>query len=492
MFRRLTIISVLTAAVSLPALSRAECAFLPDNPMPAWVGQVQGKSENVVFGVGSADGNGNSSGTRLIESARQAAIRNLTETVQVTVRSNLTLMETKKQTGSRIFTDSSMQSAIETAANLSMKNLRIDDPWLDRKTCTVWVRAFTDLQSIEQAQLEQYHRQLLATLKEWRERAAQENLPRDERLSAVRLASNLLGQINFKILPDISQSYYQQWVEDLRLKLESSQNKTEVAQQTLKEAEKRIDRARLEISEADRNKGLAKAAQQLRQLLIDYPQGEKNVFRPVDLQIRLAELDLERGNTCGARKQYMKLMDDPDPAIVDIGRKKARETPCSPADQEKSAWRQVFEGRDIDLVCVQRLNGKATFWSKACDTFANQIRPYGASVKIIAELPSTISIQALLQEGSPSASSSPTLYVLADGKIQKQNNRDNPSGGVDYQFTGQMAMLFSENQSLTFSDRFQGVTGWNPLSEQMAMDVLALNLGKRWKEKFSAYLGNRQ
>lgn len=459
--------------------------------MPPWVGQVQGKADNVVFGVGSADGNSNASGTRLIESARQAAIRNLTETVQVTVRSNLTLLETKRQSGARIFTDSSMQSAIETAASLSMKNLRVDDPWLDRKNCTVWIRAYTDLQSIEQAQQEQYQRQLLASLKEWRDKAAQENLPREDRISAIRLANNLLRQINFKLLPDISQSYYQQWVEDLRNKLESSQNRTDLARQSLQDAEKRIDRARLEVTEADRNKGLARAAQILRQLLIDYPQGEKNVFRPSDLQIRLAELDIERGNSCSARKQYMKLMDDPDPGVVDMGRRKARETPCTPADQEKSAWRQVFEGRDIDLVCLQRLNGKLSQWSKACDTFANLIRPFGAAVRIVPDTPSASVVQTLLQDGQPAASGT-TLYVVADGKIQKQANKENPSGGVDYQFSGQMAMLFSENQNLAFSDRFQGVTGWNPLSEQMAMDVLALNLGRRWKDKFSTYLSNRQ
>jgi len=51
-----------------------------------------------------------------------------------------------------------------------------------------------------------------------------------------------------------------------------------------------------------------------------------------------------------------------------------------------------------------------------------------------------------------------------------------------------MTTFVLENRTAVFADRFQGTTGWNPISRQMVMDVLGINVVKRWRDKFSKFL----
>jgi hypothetical protein len=78
--------------------------------------------------------------------------------------------------------------------------------------------------------------------------------------------------------------------------------------------------------------------------------------------------------------------------------------------------------------------------------------------------------------------------VVASGKMTSRVDRDPQSRGRDYQFDGAMASLLVENGEVVFSDRFKGTTGWNPISSDMVMDVLGINVVKRWQNKFSKFL----
>jgi len=51
-----------------------------------------------------------------------------------------------------------------------------------------------------------------------------------------------------------------------------------------------------------------------------------------------------------------------------------------------------------------------------------------------------------------------------------------------------MASLLLDKGNMVFSDRFKGTTGWNPISSGMVMDVLGINVVKRWQAKFSKFL----
>jgi hypothetical protein len=80
------------------------------------------------------------------------------------------------------------------------------------------------------------------------------------------------------------------------------------------------------------------------------------------------------------------------------------------------------------------------------------------------------------------------MGVFASGKMNSRVDRDSPRRNQEYQFEGGMATFLIENSKTIFSDRFQGTTGWNPVSPQMVLDVLAINVVNRWRDKFLKFL----
>ena len=72
--------------------------------------------------------------------------------------------------------------------------------------------------------------------------------------------------------------------------------------------------------------------------------------------------------------------------------------------------------------------------------------------------------------------------------MSSRHNKESQGGDKEYQFEGGMSTILIEDGKPTYADRFQGTTGWNPISPQMGMDILAINIVKRWQGKFSKYL----
>ena len=83
------------------------------------------------------------------------------------------------------------------------------------------------------------------------------------------------------------------------------------------------------------------------------------------------------------------------------------------------------------------------------------------------------------------------MVMVADGKFNRRDNAKNPFG-EDVQFAGEIRTIAFKNGKPTFSDRYRGATGWNPMGEDMVLDVLALHVFKRWRTKYLQYLGNKE
>jgi hypothetical protein len=121
----------------------------------------------------------------------------------------------------------------------------------------------------------------------------------------------------------------------------------------------------------------------------------------------------------------------------------------------------------------------------------NVIRPLGADIDIKTLALSAAQMQALQKGEIPKSLGEPgrlVLGVVALGKMHSRADRDPHGRGHEYQFEGGMTTFLLENGAPVFSDRFQGTTGWNPISQEMVMDVLGINVVKRWREKFSKFL----
>ena len=75
------------------------------------------------------------------------------------------------------------------------------------------------------------------------------------------------------------------------------------------------------------------------------------------------------------------------------------------------------------------------------------------------------------------------LVAVADGRFNKRDNPENPFG-EDVQFAGEIRTIAVQNGKPVFSDRYKGATGWNPMGEEMVLDVLAIHVFKRWQAKY--------
>lgn len=334
---------------------------------------------------------------------------------------------------------------------------------------------------------------LFASMKTNLEQAQDESNALDRRLSATVAAQDAFSRISFEFIPDAgSADYFWKLLDALRAELQQTKDRLEQARADLKAADLLVAEAGAQTSESEKSKRLAKAAILYKNLLANHNSGIANMFGPGDLLFKLGEVELLRRSTCGARNYFQQAQDSAQ--LIDrreIARKKAEALACSAEDTEKTLWRQYFEGRPVMLVCYYQAGKDAGAWLKACDGLNNVIRPLGAEVAVRNKPLSEQQLQAMTQGEVPAGvadSEGLLLAVVASGKMASRVDRDPQSRGHAYQFDGAMASLLLDNGTMVFSDRFQGTTGWNPISSGMVMDVLGINVVKRWQAKFSGFL----
>jgi len=152
------------------------------------------------------------------------------------------------------------------------------------------------------------------------------------------------------------------------------------------------------------------------------------------------------------------------------------------ADATDFAWRREFEGFPAQVVAVYRAGGDPRPWPKMRDEVAGFLQAKGARASLTHAAPLSAA-EALTYtanpEARPAASRDGLLAVLvADGTL---NRRRGEAGGEECQFSGEIRLVFSRAGRQVFVSRFQGTGGWNPMGESMCMDVLALNVVKRWQ-----------
>ena len=466
----------------------ATCNFLPESPRPDWVGGSQGVQGEQYFSVGSSSARAEFSA--MLDEAKRSALKALAETIQVSVKSGVTQQITEKSSSDRARVETVRQTLSETATNVSLRSVRYSEPWLDRSSCMVWVRASVTKATVEQSKNEQIQRSRIEEIRALIAGAQNNQSATGERLAAAKSAAEILSLTDFALIPDVSRPYFQGQVDELLKALEQGRSAQDEATQVIKSAGLAEEKARLEFDEGRRAALQREALAAYRGLLAKYPKGVPNGFRVSEVTLRLADLESERNNPCAARRYYMNLLDMDDSAAAGRARARLPGMKCSPAEQEQANWRQAFEGRTVKLVCAYRATNKISAWPKVCDSVANLIRPLGASVEVLDEVPGGQQFQQWVKDGKglSAEANAVGIYVLADGNLNTQKGES----GKDTQFSGNVATLMAESGRALYSDRFNGVTGWNPFGEQMTMDVLALNVVKRWQERFAQYLKTRQ
>ncbi len=461
-------------------------------PRPAWVDSPEMVTDQYYFAAGVSDKKAASLAER-IASAKQNALKNLAEMIEVDVKNSLVLEQSMKQHGALALTDTSLQSITKTSTSASLKNVEAVATWEDPQSCLTWLQLRVSKESVERGKREGVSRQLFANLNAQIAAAQDTSAPMESRLTAADAALDLLPRIEFGFIPEASSpAYYSQQLRSIKETLSAMVASTEQARKQMGEAAGLVDRAALQGNEAEKSRSLVAAIQIYRGLLAQYPRGMTPLFGPGDLFFKLGEAEELRGNRCSAKDYYLQSVEAQQlNSRQAIARTRADALACSAEDMERSRWRQYFEGRHVDLVCYFVTQSARGHWQKTCDGVSNLVQSLGAEVAISSAALSADAIGALQRGEVPAALSGKgglTMVYFASGKMNKRADRDNPREGKDYQFDGAIGAMMIEDRKITFSDRFQGTTGWNPISSQMVMDVLAINVVKRWQDKFAKYL----
>jgi len=459
---------------------------------PAWVESPESVTDEYFFAAGVSDDTGASLADR-ITSAKQNALKNISEVIEVSVKNSLILEQSRQEKSGKTITDSNLLSITQTSTSASLKNVEIIDTWEDPKTCAIWLRAKVSKQQVEQGKRAGLAKTLFGILTDQLAVAQNDASPLDTRLSAVDLALDVLPRIALEFIPEASSAaFYSQLLKRIQQDLALSRNDLDQAKKALGDAGALINEAASQTDESAKSKLLVTAASSYRALLAKHSNGLPPLFGPGDILFKLGEVEETRRNACGAKNYYQQSAEAKH--INDrqlLAKKRGDALACSAEDMEKSLWRQHFEVRPIVVMCYYQANADQGVWHKACDGLNNIIRPLGADVTVRMQKLSPAQLKELQGGGIPVnlvEEGKLLLGIFASGKMSNRIDKESPGKNREYQFEGGMATFLVEDGKTIFSDRFQGKTGWNPVSPQMVLDVLAINVVKRWREKFSRFL----
>ncbi|HLP98834.1 MAG TPA: hypothetical protein VK149_10345 [Sideroxyarcus sp.] len=451
---------------------------------PEWVDIPDSITDEFFFAAGVSEDPRASLAER-IATAKQNALKNLSEVIEVSVKNDLILEQSSRKTAGREMTDSNFQSITKTSTNASLRNVEVVATWEDPKTCSIWLRARVAKKHVEQGKREGMAKTLFGVLNEQLTVVQDESAPLDARLTATDAALEVLPRIALEFIPEAnSAGHYGQILGRFKKELQQQRDDLDQAKTALGSADMLVGKAGGQTSEIEKSKALGAAASAYRNLLAKHSAGLPPVFESGDILFKLGEVEELRGSSCGAKSYYQQAADSKQlNDRREIARKKAEALNCSAEDMEKTLWRQYFEGRPTTLVCYFNSGADKGSWNKACDGLNNIVRPLGADITVRAQPLSPAQVLALQKGAIPQTLAEPGKLVLGVVALGKMKSRSR-----EFQFEGGMTTFLLENGTTVFSDRFQGTTGWNPISPEMVMDVLGINVVKRWKDKFSKFL----
>src|SRR3970282_1445922 len=176
------------------------CAFSPlsfaaqctgSGARPDWVDSPESVTGEYFFAAGVSDAPRAPLAER-IATAKQNALKNLSEMIEVSVKNDLVLEESSRNVAGKELTDSNLQSITRTSTNASLRNVEAVATWEDPDTCAIWLRARVSRKHVEQGKREGLAKTLFGVLNEQLALVQDENAPLNSRLSTVDAALEML------------------------------------------------------------------------------------------------------------------------------------------------------------------------------------------------------------------------------------------------------------------------------------------------------------
>jgi hypothetical protein len=440
------VVALVCLAVS--PFASAACRVIGDGDAPpAWTSPQAADDAATVSAVGSATIDGD----RLPEAlaaARTQALKDLAERIRVSVSSSVRLNDSKVSEGGKQVLRSSIESVAEATTNVTLQNVRADQQWVDARRCLAWVRV-----SIARADFERVRKRdlLLGLAKQvgaMLTLAEDATQPLVQREGSAAAAAALLGSNDFREVLEVPVAMLRTrlgGVDKMLAKLKQDETRLLGLAQSHVQAYAEFKSA---TNPVERLEAAGRALRPLRTLLAASWVPDESMIG-FAAQPRLVSLLNEAGYPCLARKASNDAQG------------------CALEALAQERQKEYFAGRQVVLSCSLRLGGKAEPWPKACASLGESLAKLGARTQLAAAV------------AKPPAGAT-QIRLDAEGRIGKRQDPDDKSTG--YRFEGAVKSQVRGLDS-PIDDTYQALTGWNPVSDAMATDILALSAAKRLVER---------
>lgn len=438
------------AVMALSCLgASAACKVTGDGDTPpAWTQAQAAEEAATVSAVGSATIDGDRLGDALA-AARTQALKELAERIRVSVSSSVKLNDSKVSEGGKQVLRSSIESVAEATTSVTLQNVRADQQWVDARRCLAWVRVSVSRADFDRARKRDVLLALGKQVGAMLATAEDATRPLVQRESSAAAASALLGTNDFSEVPEVS-------VAALKVRLGGVNKMLD----RMKQDEKRLlglaqthveayAEFKSSTNPVERLEAAGRALRPLRSLMAAnwVPDEAAIGFAP---KTRLVSLLTDAGYPCLARQAS-----DEKPV-------------CAAPDLAQERQKEYFAGRQVLLSCGIRLAGKTERWIKACASLAESLAKLGARTVLDAKA------------DAPVPTGATHIRLMADGRVSTRKDPEDQTLG--YRFEGKVNSQVRGIDS-PIDDSYQALTGWNPVSDAMATDILALSAAKRLVER---------
>ncbi len=483
-------IAALLVGVSAFPAAAVDCDFLPKAAAPAWVSGNPGQP-GYYTGVGQAPAD-NSSAPQGMERAKQAALRDLAGNIEVFVRNELRVQETAAGTPGELQSRIEVESSTETASSALLGDVQVDGSWLDRKSCVVWTRVKIKEPVVKALQRKQTELTKLKLLKSLVQTAEDAGAAIESREKSLEQAAVLFPRVDYSYATDgSSEDYFRRIIAKLREVLAKARGRFEINAKDFAEAEGQLQRARREDGIAAQAQLATRAKSLLTRVAASAPYNTAPDFWPEKATLALAEFGRDTGNPCEAKYLLRELERRSNESDWQERAVQLQDgLSCRTEERQIQSLRRLVYGREVTLLCAYKLGAKPQSWDRVCADMQALLTSHGALRANVPDAGPAQKAQWVEQCRNgckePALAQDLAIVMYAQGSMATRDNRENPMGR-DHQFKGQVTSYVLNGGKAEFNDQYNGIGGWNPVSAEMAMDVLAIQAGKRFREKASAH-----
>lgn len=421
---------------------------------PAWVTQVLPDEGTHLHASGVADWPRGTALETVRDAARSRALTELGQQIQVDVRSRLTETLEKVTTEGRARTSESMVSVSDIQSRLSLRNAQLVDQWVDAPGCRLWVRVRVSKADAERARAAATSDSAVGNLRTRLAWAADAQRTTAERLAALAEARELARLADPLLTPGFSRDAFAFQEAELVGTLAALRDRDGQVREAVLRHVQAMSQAQASAAGPARRAGLNRALSALESALTLAPGGITGMSLPFVPEERLATLYADLGAPCMGRQWFERRSRPVPPAL-----QAARPSGCDGTQLAKERRVRYLDGKTVALDCSMQLAGTRMPWPKACSALQTALVADGA---ILA---------------ASGASADLRIEVRAEGVVQERKDSEDSRAG--WRFQGRLRSSARGPAGLDLSDDYEGLTGWNPVSAQMATDLLALNALKR-------------